>query len=430
VERQPAGPSLRLAMISPAIASLVALILAIALSMTTRLNVGLPAIVFAWLIGTFVAHLGADAIVRGFPSELFLTLTGMTLLFAAAETNGTLEGLAHRAVAVTRGRAAGLPPMFFAIACAISMIGPGAVSSVALVAPLTMTIGARGGVPPLLSALVVANGANAGNLSPVSAVGIIANTSMARAGVGGHPGKVMFANFAASALVAIAAYLMFGRRLMGGDGGARITVAPRVAFSGRQRFTIAVLAGWILAVVVFRVHAGLSAFLGAVLLLGTRTADEGRAIARVPWGAILMVTGVSTLVALLEKTGGMTLFTDLLARLASPRTLDGVIAFVTGAISLYSSTSGVVLPAFLPTVPGLVHRVGGGDPLAVALSINVGSSLVDVSPLSTIGALCVAAVPEGSEARVLFRQLLLWGLVMVIVGAIVCQLFAGVLSRA
>jgi hypothetical protein len=108
------------------VASLVALILAIALSMTTRLNVGLAAIVFAWLIGTYVAHLGADAIVRGFPSALFLTLTGMTLLFAAAETNGTLEGLAHRAVAVARGRAALLPPMFFAIACGISLVGPGA----------------------------------------------------------------------------------------------------------------------------------------------------------------------------------------------------------------------------------------------------------------------------------------------------------------
>src|SRR5205823_4791027 len=126
----------------------------------------------------------------------------------------------------------------------------------------------------------------------------------------------------------------------------------------------------------------------------------------------------------------MTLFTDLLARLASPATLDGVIAFVTGAISLYSSTSGVVLPAFLPTVPGLVHKVGGGDPLAVALSINVGSSLVDVSPLSTIGALCIAAVSDGPEARVLFRQLLAWGIAMVVVGAIVCQVFAGLLARA
>jgi di/tricarboxylate transporter len=415
---------------SPAIASLVALILAIVLSMTTRLNVGLAAIVFAWLIGTFVAHLGPDAIVRGFPSALFLTLTGMTLLFAAAETNGTLEGLAHRAVAITRGRAALLPPMFFAIACSISLIGPGAVSSVALVAPMAMAIGARAGVPPFLSALVIANGANAGNLSPVSAVGIIANTKMAEAGVGGHPGKVMLANFAASALVALAAYVILGRRLIGSDDGSRITVAPRVTFSGRQRFTIAVLAAWIFGVIVFRLHPGLSAFLAAVLLLGTRTADEGRAIARVPWGAILMVTGVSTLVALLETTGGMTLFTDLLSRLASPQTLNGVIAFVTGAISLYSSTSGVVLPAFLPTVPGLVQKVGGGDPLAVALSINVGSSLVDVSPLSTIGALCIAAVADGSEARVLFRQLLAWGIAMVIVGAIVCEVFAGLLARA
>ena len=82
---------------------------------------------------------------------------------------------------------------------------------------------------------------------------------------------------------------------------------------------------------------------------------------------------------------------------------------MTGAISTYSSTSGVVLPAFLPTVPTLVSRLGGGEPLAVALSINVGSSLVDVSPLSTIGALCVAAVADPTESRALFRQLMIWG---------------------
>ena len=105
------------------------------------------------------------------------------------------------------------------------------------------------------------------------------------------------------------------------------------------------------------------------------------------------------------------------------------LAFVTGAISTYSSTSGVVLPAFLPTVSGLVTRVGGGDPLAVALSINIGSSLVDVSPLSTIGALAVAAVPDPDQSRVLFRQLMAWGLSMIIVGAVLSQLFAGALAR-
>ena len=120
----------------------------------------------------------------------------------------------------------------------------------------------------------------------------------------------------------------------------------------------------------------------------------------------------------------MDLFTGLLARLATPSTVNGVIALVTGAISTYSSTSGVVLPTFLPSVPGLVAKVGGGDPLAVALSINVGSSLVDVSPLSTLGALAVAAVADPLAARHLFRAMLLWGLSMIVVGALLCQLLA------
>ena len=80
--------------------------------------------------------------------------------------------------------------------------------------------------------------------------------------------------------------------------------------------------------------------------------------------------------------------------------------------------------------PELVSRLGGGDPLAIALSINVGSSLVDVSPLSTIGALAVAAVSDQQQSRELFRQLVTWGLSMTIIGAALCQLFAGALARA
>ena len=75
-----------------------------------------------------------------------------------------------------------------------------------------------------------------------------------------------------------------------------------------------------------------------------------------------------------------------------------MIALVTGAVSVYSSTSGVVLPAFLPTVPGLVERLGA-DPLEIASAMNVGGHLVDLSPLSTIGALCIAALPNEADAE-------------------------------
>jgi di/tricarboxylate transporter len=274
---------------------------------------------------------------------------------------------------------------------------------------------------------MVANGACAGNLSPISVVGIIANAKLADAGIVGHEGKVMLANFAAHALVAAAVYLFFVRRIPRRPLAEAASAGP---LDGKQRLTLAVLLAWLVAVVAFGVHVGLSALVAGALLVAVKAADERAAIERIPWGVIVMVCGVSVLVALLERSGGMDLFTALLARIATVDTVNGTIAFVTGVISSYSSTSGVVLPAFLPTIPGLVEQLGGGDPLAIALSIDVGSSLVDVSPLSTLGAICVAAVPDPTASRRLFYQLFAWGLSMTLVGALLCQLFAGALARA
>ncbi len=434
---------------SPALVSVLALAVAIVLSIVTRINVGVVAIAFAWLIGAFGAGTGVDAVVRGFPSSLFLTLAGVTLLFTIAQENGTLEDLANRAVGIARGNARWLPVIFFVIAMLVSTVGPGAIASVALVVPLAMAIGARAKVPHFLTALMVANGANAGNLSPISSVGVIANAGMAKAGLVGHEGKVWFANLAAHAIVALLAYFVFGGLRLSGEarsgdvrsgdvhsgevetGAAQgVQSSTRAALANRERITVAVIAAWILGVLVFKWHLGLGAFAAAALLIALRTVDDAAAIKRMPWGPIVMVSGVSLLIGVLESTGGMQLFTAILARLATPGTVNGAIAFVTGTISIFSSTSGVVLPAFLPTATGIVQQVGGGDPLAVALSINVGSSLVDVSPLSTLGALCVAAIPDSTAAATLFRQLLIWGLAMAIVGALICQLFMGALARA
>ena len=416
---------------SPAVASLIALLIAIALSLTSRVNVGVVAIAFAWIVGTTMAGLKPDQVAAGFPSSLFLTLAGVTFLFSLAETNGTLERLANRAVQLARGNARVVPLIFFVIALALASIGPGAISSVALVIPLAMPIATRAGVPRFLTALMVANGANAGNLSPISAAGVIANTKIAEAGMGHHEMKVWLANLIAHALVSAVAYVLLrGYRLPSTSTHTEGGSAPAVQLDRRHAITIAVIVVWIAGVVAFKLNVGLAAFTAAAIVVLANAGDEATSIRKMPWGVIVMVCGVTVLISLLEKTGGMDLFTSMLARLASPATVNGVVAFVTGLISSWSSTTGVVLPTFLPAVPGLVAKVGGGDPLAVALSIDVGGSLVDVSPLSTLGALCVAAVADPVDGRTLFRQLLIWGLSMSIAGAALCQAFAGLLARA
>ena len=142
-----------------------------------------------------------------------------------------------------------------------------------------------------------------------------------------------------------------------------------------------VIAALLVGVLFFGVNVGMGAFAGAVVLAIAGAADHKEAVKKMPWSVIVMMSGVTVLIALMERTGGLDLFTAALARLATPGTITGVIAFVTGLISVYSSTSGVVLPAFLPTIPGLVERLGGGDPLAIAASMNIGAHLVDLSPL-------------------------------------------------
>jgi hypothetical protein len=72
-----------------------------------------------------------------------------------------------------------------------------------------------------------------------------------------------------------------------------------------------------------------------------------------------------------------------------------------------------------------VERLGGGDPVAIASAMNVGGHLVDVSPLSTIGALCIAALPASQDPKDLFNKLMAWGLSMTVVGAVLCWLMFG-----
>jgi di/tricarboxylate transporter len=437
---------------NPALLSLLALGFVIVASFGTRVNVGVLAIALAWPVAVYGAEWSAARVLGVFPASLFLTLVGVTLLFGVAQVNGTLAQLTERAMRRTGSGGARLPLLFFVLTGLISTLGPGAIAATALMAPLAMGAGARAGLPPLLTALMVANGANAGNLSPFSAVGVIVDDGMVRAGLPGHAWSVWSANFVAHALAATAAWWLFGRARrdpgpvdapasraasasaptepLAVDRGSSIPASSTpVAFTRAQTETLLALLAWVIGVVVFDLHLGLAGFTVAALLLVRHAAVEAEVLRAVPWAVIVMVCGVSVLIGVLDGTGGMALFTSLLARIATPDTVNGVIAFVTGAISTYSSTSGVVYPTFLPTIPGLVAQLGGGDPLEIALSINVGAALVDVSPLSTLGALCIAALPRGTDPQPLFRALLTWGMAMTVVGAVFALVLVPLFAR-
>ena len=405
--------------------SLAALITAIVVSCTTRLNVGILSLALAWIVGVYIGGMKLDEVVGGFPVQIFLMLVGVTLLFAQAQLNGTLDRVAHRAVRLCRGNVGLIPVMFFVLGCGIASLGPGNVATAAMLAPMAMAVAFRARIPAFLMAIMVGNGAQAGSLSPFAPTGIIVNGLMTKIGLGGHEWWNYWSCLAAHAAVAFGGYLVFGgwQLFRRAYAGTPAEPAEEEGFQRGNWLTIGVIVSVMVAVLFFRANIGMAAFAGAVALAALRVADHEQAVRKVPWAPILMVSGVTVLISLLEKTGGLDLFTAMLARFAPRGSLTGVIAFMTGLISVYSSTSSVVLPAFLPTIPGLIARLGGGDPLAIAASMNIGAHLVDMSPLSTTGAICVAAIAAGDEVRATYNKLLVWGLSMTVVGGVGCYLF-------
>jgi di/tricarboxylate transporter len=127
--------------------SLGALAIAIVVSCTIRLHVGFLAISLAWIVGVYIADMSAAEVMSGFPTRLFLTLAGVTLLFSQAQANGTLDLIAHKAVLLCRGNVGVMPMMFFLLSFVLASIGPGNIAATALMAPMGMAVAGQVGIP-------------------------------------------------------------------------------------------------------------------------------------------------------------------------------------------------------------------------------------------------------------------------------------------
>ena len=406
--------------------SLIALFIAIVISCTTSLNIGTLAIGLSLIVGYYFGGVKLAEIVRGYPTSLFIMLAGVTYLFAIAQVNGTLEKISKYAIKAVRGNVALLPIVLFFLAFALSSMGPGQITISALLAAPAMLLAEEVGISPLLMALVVGNGAQAGAMSPIAPPGIISASILSKMGITGVSMVLWMNMLITHVAVSVLAYFLFGglKLLRLKDTGQRETLRNLQVepFTMAQIYTIIGVGILILGAVFFKLDIGMGAFMiGAVLSL-IKAVDEGKAIKAMPWGTILMVTGVTVLVQLMSKVGGMDLFASIMAKVSTAYTVTMVAGFVSGLVSAYASTTGVILPAFLPLAPNLLAKVGGTDLMALISSIVVCGFVVDLSPLSTTGAVFIANAGPKADKNRLFRNMLIWGLSMSVIGALVSWL--------
>jgi di/tricarboxylate transporter len=417
--------------VSVATASLIALIIAILVSCFSPLNVGLLSMGFTYLVGNFMGKVPVKTIIAGFPVSLVVMLIGVSYLFATASVNGTLEKLSKFFVKGVRGRAALLPMVYFVLAFVLSSIGPGAIPITALLAPPALAAASQTGIPVFLMAIMVVHGGIAGAMSPIAATGVVANKIIAEIGLPDVSGKVYSSAIISNLVICAAAYVLFGGlKLLRENRTLEASDMEVEKFTPHQTATLIGILLFAVSVIWLKFDVGLTALTIGVALSIMNPKEEATAIKKISWGTIVMVGGVTMLINLMGQVGGLDMLTTGIANVSSPGTIALTFSFIAGLISVYASSTGVVLPAFLPLVPGIIEKLGGGNAIAVVLCACVGTLVVDSSPLSTLGALALNAAPEKENKQKLFRDLMAWGLSMAVVGAVVSWFFFSVLGLA
>ncbi len=447
------------------------------------INMGVIAFVGAFLVGSVVAGMQAKAIMAGFPAELFLTLVGITFLFAQAQNNGTIDWLVRLAVRAVGGRIAAIPWIMFAITAVLTSVGAVSPAAVAIIAPIALGFAAKYNINPLMMGMMVVHGAQGGGFSPISIYGGITNKVVQEAGLpiselttaltslgvnlavsavlffafgglklmrqtapkGATGGGIGISPFGPPVAVAAQGPQIYGdaeneaaseERLtaqrsasaaagVGGTMGAGgVAGAPREALDkGPDLHQVVTLVGLIALAVLtlmYKLDIGFVAISIGLLISILSPQVQKRAIGQVSWPEIMLIVGVSTYVGVMQKMGTITWVGDSVASLTSPLMVALLLLFVGAIVSAFASST-AVLGSLIPLAVPFLASGTGVDPIGFIAAMAVASTIVDVSPFSTNGALVLASA-QHIDRDVFLRQLMIYGGIVTLVAPVVVWL--------
>jgi di/tricarboxylate transporter len=404
------------------------------------INMGALGFVAAWLVGVYSLGLVEDDIILGMDSGLVLTIVGVTFLFAIARDNGTVDLIVATAVKGVGGRVVFIPWVMFAVTGVLTAIGAVSPAACAIIGPIALGFAGRYGISPLMMGMMVVHGAQAGGFSPISIYGTITNSVMASAGLPNSELTIFFASLVVNTILAAALFLVLGGPSLAsmridpepepedeprgtGGGGTATTTArqtevetkkPWVPVKTQQIITLLVFVAVAVIALYFEKDIGLVTITAAVVLLLIAPERSADAVRNIAWPTVLLVAGVSCYAFILTEAGSPEFVGNWAAGLGVAALGALVLCYVGGVVSAFASST-ALLPVIIPIAVPLIND-GGVSPGLVVAAVAVSSTIVDVSPFSTNGAIMLANRPDTISEPVYYKQILTYGALVTAVG--------------
>lgn len=416
--------------------SILVLLLLFAATALRGFNLGLGAFAAAFLVGT-ATGIPSDEVTGFFPADFFILIVGVTALFTVAKINGTLDWMLDGLLRLVRGRALLVALVPFVAGALLAAFGTLPAAATAIVAPIALGLSARYGLPPLMMAVLGIMGILSGLLSPLAVYGVTAHQQSTSMGLGmpDHaPVTLLVGSLTAGVVVCAGALtvtrflgaLPTGRSLVpaGGHTGsaagdpAHAGRAPDRADAPALSVRVVTLVGMATVLVLsvgFDMNIGYLGLTAACLQLLILRIEPAPAVARMPWGIVLLIGGLLTYIGVMQDLGAFERISDLLTIEGSAMLTLLLLCYIAGITSFAASSIAVFVTA-MPLLPAVVEA--GVSPVGAVLAVALSSVVVDINPLGITGGLILGAAPEETRPT-LFRQLLLYGLVSVAVGPLI-----------
>jgi Na+/H+ antiporter NhaD/arsenite permease-like protein len=405
------------------------------------INMGALAYVAAWLVGMYSLNLDEKEILAGVSGDLILTLIGVTYLFAIARNNGTVDLIVRSAVKGVGGRVALIPWVMFAVTGVLTAIGAVSPAACAIIGPIALGFAGRYGISPLMMGMFVVHGAQAGGFSPISIYGTITNSVMASNGLPNSEITIFLASLFVNLALAVILFIALGGRALWSmridpeddadtlsedlhRGGAVVparglgTSAPTgtqaLGVRRDQVLTLVAFLAVALVALIFDKNIGFVSITAAVILAMLAPQEHKDAVKQIAWPTVLLVAGVSTYATILETAGSPEFVGNWAAGLGAVALGALVLCYVGGVVSAFASST-ALLPVIIPIAIPLIQDGGINAGLFVA-ALAVSSTIVDVSPFSTNGALMLANRPDTIDEQTYYQQILGYSVIVVLVG--------------
>lgn len=403
-----------------------AIVVAVALGYKTKINIGLFAIAFAYLIGCFGMGLSPSDVIGMWPLKIFFIIFSVCLFYSFATVNGTLEKLAEHLIYHCRKMPQLLPFAVFFTATLIAAMGAGYYTVLAFMAPITLLLCQRTGMGLIVGGLAVNYGALSGANFMSSQSGIIFRGLMTNAGISDNDAFInAFGIFVSTLIIPLVVISVFAFLTREGRAmkTAMFDASEPAALNREQKITLwltlammaIVLAAPIAHIALpdngtitfinAKMDIGLIASIFSVIALLLKLGDERKAMASVPWGTLIMICGVGMLISVAIKAGTIDVLASWIGGSIPPLLVPVVFGVVAAFMSLFSSTLGVVTPALFPMVLPISQSLGL-EPMVLFVAIVVGAQATSISPFSSGGSLILGSCTSEQSRTSLFPQLL------------------------